>query len=36
MPMKAPAKMTFALAKGMGGWRIAGWTYSPPRAAPAQ
>jgi ketosteroid isomerase-like protein len=36
MPMKAAAQMTFALAKGKGGWRIAGWTYSAPRAAPAQ
>jgi len=34
--MKAPAQMTFTLAKVKGGWRIAGWTYSAPRAAPAQ
>ena len=33
--MKETAQMTYAMVKGAGGWKIAGWTWSgtPPVAA---
>src|SRR6202008_4719099 len=31
--MKEEAQMTFALHKGAAGWKIAGWTWSGPKAA---
>lgn len=33
-PMRSPAQMTFALNKDRGLWRIVGWTYAGPKAAP--
>jgi len=33
-PMRASAQMTFALKKDKGLWRIVGWTYAGPKAAP--
>ncbi|MDB5481162.1 MAG: hypothetical protein JWO83_2215 [Caulobacteraceae bacterium] len=32
-PMHEPARMTFALRKGADGWKIAGWTWTGPRAS---
>ena len=34
-PMSESAQMTFALHKGAGGWKIAAWTWTGPRASPA-
>jgi len=34
-PMSETAEMTFALHKGVGGWKIAAWTWTGPRATPA-
>jgi hypothetical protein len=34
-PMSEPAQMTFALHKDAGGWKIAAWTWTGPRATPA-
>ena len=31
--MHENARMTFALRKGMDGWKIAGWTFTSPRAS---
>jgi ketosteroid isomerase-like protein len=33
-PMRASSQMTFALKKDKGLWRIVGWTYAGPKAAP--
>ncbi len=33
--MSESAQMTFALHKGAGGWKIAAWTWTGPRASPA-
>jgi len=33
--MKEAGQMTFALLKGAAGWKIAGWTWTGPKAAPA-
>jgi ketosteroid isomerase-like protein len=34
-PMSEPAQMTFALHKDAGGWKIAAWTWTGPKATPA-
>lgn len=34
-PMKGPGSMTFAMAKGTGGWKITSWTYSGATPVPA-
>jgi ketosteroid isomerase-like protein len=34
-PMSETAQMTFALQKSAGGWKIAAWTWTGPRATPA-
>jgi ketosteroid isomerase-like protein len=33
-PMHENARMTFVLHKGADGWKIAGWTFTSPRAVP--
>jgi len=34
-PMREAAQMTFALHKDAGGWKIAAWTWTGPKASPA-
>jgi ketosteroid isomerase-like protein len=34
-PMREGAQMTFALRKDAGGWKIAAWTWTGPKATPA-
>ena len=33
-PMRETAQMTFVMARTADGWKIAGWTWTGPEAAP--